>query len=206
MNALIPDSVTYQTDSITYTNLRPLPKNLENPLLVRTPIKRFTSKIGIFFFFTFPKYSYLLLWLTWPLKSLQVRSFLRCVQPSSRHVRWLKCPKFSSETHLPRNWSPTFEHWHRLFETPVVAHELIVMSSHHRQEVVVAHGHVSERQTPQREQVDGHTTSESASDAGNKHHAIVPSLEPPRSPLASKVERVPRYQTPYEDIVSMMKE
>ena len=72
------------------------------------------------------------------------------------------------------------------------------MSSHRRQEVAVAHDPGSERQTPQRELVDGRTTLESASDVGNPNYAIAPSLEPPKNPLASKVERVPPDQTPVQ--------
>ena len=80
------------------------------------------------------------------------------------------------------------------------------MSSYYRQEVAVAHSHVSERQTSQREQVGGRTASESASDARNHNYVIVPLLEPPRNHLASKVERVPRDKTLDKDIVLMMKE
>ena len=56
------------------------------------------------------------------------------------------------------------------------------------------------------ERVDGRTASESTSDAGTRHYANPPPAEPPRNPLASKVERAPRDQIPYEDIVLMMKE
>ena len=48
--------------------------------------------------------------------------------------------------------------------------------------------------------------SESASDAKTRHYVNLLSTEPPRNPLASKVERAPRDQIPYKDIVSMMKE
>ena len=47
--------------------------------------------------------SYLILWLTWSSESLQLSPFFRRVQR-------LKCPKFSSEIHLPRNRSITSEH------------------------------------------------------------------------------------------------
>ena len=63
-----------------------------------------------------------------------------------------------------------------------------------------------DRQPPQREWVDGHTASESSSDTRTRCFGNSPSVEPPRNPLASKVERAPRDQIPYEDIVLMMKE
>ena len=71
---------------------------------------------------------------------------------------------------------------------------------------MAAHSHMNDRRPPQREQVDGHIVLKSASDAGNWRHSNLPSVQPPRNPLASKVERAPREQIPYEDIVSMMKE
>ena len=71
---------------------------------------------------------------------------------------------------------------------PIATHELIVMFSNHQQEVAVGHGHMSDRKPPQREQVDGRTTSEFASDVGNRRYANPPSVEPPRNPLVSKVK------------------
>ena len=53
---------------------------------------------------------------------------------------------------------------------------------------------------------DGHTASEFASDTGTRHYVNPLSTEPPRNPLAFKVERAPRDQISYKDIVSMMKE
>ena len=75
------------------------------------------------------------------------------------------------------------------------------MFSNHQQEVAAGHGHMSDRQAPHREQVDGRTRSESTSDAGNWCYANPSSVEPPRNPLASKVERAPRDQILYEDII-----
>ena len=48
--------------------------------------------------------------------------------------------------------------------------------------------------------------SKPASETGNCRYANPPSVEPPKNPLASRIERAPRDQIPYEDIVSMMKE
>ena len=71
---------------------------------------------------------------------------------------------------------------------------------------MVGHAHLSDRQPPPYERVDGRTASESTSDARTRRYASPPPAEPPRNPLASKVERAPWDQIPYEDIVSMMKE
>ena len=70
----------------------------------------------------------------------------------------------------------------------------------------MGHDHLNDRQPPPYERVDGRIASEFASDVGTRRYANPPSAEPPRNPLAPKVERAPRDQFPYEDIVSMMKE
>ena len=72
--------------------------------------------------------------------------------------------------------------------TLVVALKLTTMSTHRWQEVALAHGLANEIQPPLQEQVDGRIASELESDTGNRRYAIASSLEPPRNPLASKVE------------------
>ena len=91
-------------------------------------------------------------------------------------------------------------------KTLVIALKLTTMSTHRQQEVATTHGLANEIQPPLQEQLDRRIALKLASDARNRHYAITPSLEPPRNPLASKVERAPQDLIPYEDIISMMKE
>ena len=98
------------------------------------------------------------------------------------------------------------EHLAPFVGNSIAVHKLSTMHSHQQRPSVVGHGHLSDRQPPPYEQVDGRTMSEFASDTGTRCYANPPLMEPPRNPLASTIERAPRDQIPYEDIVSMMKE